>query len=57
MCAPVIVTLGVKMIEHEQLMKLAKDEDDYPVMLYLAEIGSVINWKDSHPKEIIFNAH
>ncbi len=30
-------TLGVKMIEHEQLLKLAEDEDDYPVMLYSAK--------------------
>ena len=46
--------LGTKMIEHEQLLNFAQDEDDYPVMLYLAKVGTVINWKDNSPDEILY---
>lgn len=42
------------MIEHKQLLEFAKDEDDYPVMLYLAEIGKVIDWKQSSPVEVLY---
>lgn len=42
------------MIEHDQLIEFAKDEDDYPVMLYLAQIGKVIDWKESFPDEVLY---
>jgi hypothetical protein len=42
------------MIEHEQLLEFAKDEDDYPVMLYVAEIGKVIDWKQNSPSEVLY---
>lgn len=42
------------MIQHEQLLEFAKDEDDYPVMLYLSEIGKVIDWKQSSPSEVLY---
>ncbi|CAH0535332.1 hypothetical protein VST7929_02931 [Vibrio stylophorae] len=42
------------MIEHELLLQYAKDEDDYPVMLYLAKRGVSINWKDSIPDEVLY---
>lgn len=42
------------MIEHEQLLKFAKDEDDYPVMFYVAEVGTVIDWKEASPDEVLY---
>jgi len=42
------------MIEHEQLLEFAKDEDDYPIMLHLAEVGKVIDWKQSSPSEVLY---
>lgn len=42
------------MIEHEQLLEFVEDEDDYPVMLYLAKIGEVIDWKEKSPDEVLY---
>ncbi|ODC03849.1 hypothetical protein BFW38_10130 [Terasakiispira papahanaumokuakeensis] len=42
------------MVEHEQLLKFAKDEDDICVMLYIAKIGLSIDWKKSSPNEILY---
>jgi len=42
------------MIEHKQLLKFAKGSDDYPVMLYMAEIGVVIDWKERSPDEVLY---
>ncbi|MGF1689577.1 hypothetical protein L4C36_23495 [Photobacterium japonica] len=42
------------MVEYEQLLKYAKDEDDYPVSLYLAKIGMTVNWKGNVPDEILY---
>lgn len=42
------------MVEHEQLLKFAQDEDDCFVMLYLTKVGTVINWKDNSPDEILY---
>jgi hypothetical protein len=42
------------MIEHEQLLKFTTDEDDFPVVLYLAKVGVVIDWKDNSPDEALY---
>lgn len=42
------------MIEHEQLLEFAKGDDDYPVMLYMAKIGIIIDWKESSPDEVLY---
>lgn len=42
------------MIEHKQLLELIQDEDDYPVMLYLAEIGTKIDWREIFPEELLY---
>ncbi len=42
------------MIEHEQLIKLAEDEDDYPVMLYSAKKGVSVDWKVNSPEEVLY---
>lgn len=42
------------MIEHKQLLKFAKDDDDYPVMFYLAKVGTAIDWKETSPDEILY---
>ena len=42
------------MVEHEQLLKFAKDEDDYPVMLYMAKVGMKIDWKENSPDEVLY---
>lgn len=42
------------MIEHEQLLKFAEDDDDCPVMLYLAKVGTAIDWKETSPEEILY---
>ena len=42
------------MVEHKQLLKFAKDEDDYPVMLYLTKIGLAVDWKENSPDEVIY---
>lgn len=42
------------MVEHEQLLKFAKDEDDVFVMLYIAEVGISIDWKNNSPDEVLY---
>ena len=42
------------MIEHEQLLEFAKGDDDYPIILYLAEIGKVIDWTQSSPSDVLY---
>lgn len=42
------------MIEHEQLMGSAKDEDDGPVYLCLYKNGQRIDWKESSPEEVLY---
>jgi len=41
------------MIEHEQLMKYATDEDDYPVWFCLCQNDVQIDWKENNPDEIL----
>lgn len=42
------------MVEHEQLLKFAEDQDDYCVMIYLAKVGVCIDWKNNSPDEILY---
>ncbi|CCN81115.1 hypothetical protein VIBNISFn27_100001 [Vibrio nigripulchritudo SFn27] len=42
------------MVEYKQLLKYAKDEDDFPVSLYLAKTGVTINWKGNVPDVILY---
>ena len=42
------------MVEHEQLLKFAKDEDDICVMLYIAKVGVSIDWKNYSPDEVLY---
>ena len=42
------------MISHDHLMRFARDEDDYPVMLYLAPIGQIVDWKTTFPSEVLY---
>ena len=42
------------MISHDHLMRFARDEDDYPVMLYRAPIGQIVDWKTTFPSEVLY---
>lgn len=42
------------MVEHEQLLKSAKEEDDICVMLYIAKVGVSIDWKNYSPDEVLY---
>ena len=45
---------AIKMIEHEQLLKFSEDKNDYPVILYWAKIGTLIDWKENSPEEVLY---
>jgi len=42
------------MIEREGLIQYAKDEDDYPVMIYLVKKGVVVDWRGNLPDEVLY---
>lgn len=55
--SPLSAALGntrIKMIENEQLMAFAENEDDVPVAFCICKNGAYIDWKDSPPEEVLY---